>query len=478
MAGAKERAGRDDPSAAYGGSATPGRPRWATAAAFALACTTAICWPVWPGQMNYDAVYAYGSSIEGIRSMVWPPMHAYLFWLSRAAGQGAGGLLACQIFALFFGVAMAAGLLLRTRIATWCALAGFALVVVLVAPMLGALTTHFRDVPTASLAMLSLACWLLAARLRSPGWLVAAAALAGLAVSLRYNAAALFVLTAPLMAWRPYLEPRAPARVRVVAASVLAASLGLAWGSTQWRLPDFKRLPAPHTLQTVQLFDLLGVSACAGRSYLPPSVARGQPLTVAQVRQIYDPRHLQLAFGPHPGVPRLFATQKYMTPQMRADIKRSWAAAVSRHFGCYLSHRATVFGWQMGVVGDHVFLPVHRGIDANRFGLALARPAAAEAMTDYVWRNAAERWRRPYLLYIGAALVVAWLARRRSPAWPLAAALLGGAIANAGALFLIAPAADARYIFASNVICAFLIATGSAILAEGRIQRSKAAADG
>ena len=466
------------PSAAEAASATPGAPRWASAFAFALAATAAICWPVWPGQMNYDGLYAYGSSVEGIRSMVWPPMHAYLFWLSRAAGFGAGGLLVGQVFALFFGMAMAAGLMLRTRTATWCALAGFALLVVLFAPLLGALTAHFRDVPTASFAMLGLAAWLLAARSRSPVWLVAAGALSGVAVSLRYNAAALFVLTAPLMVWRPYLEQRAPARVRAVAACVLAASFGLAWASTQWRLPDFKRLPAPHTLQSVQLFDLLGVSACAGRSYLPPSVARGQPLTVAQVGQIYDPRHLQLAFGPHPGVPQLFATQKYMTPQMRADIERSWRAAVSRDFGCYLSHRATVFGWQMGLLGDHVFLPTHRGIDANRFGLVLARPAAAEAMTDYVWRNAAERWRRPYLLYLGAALVVGLLARRRSPAAPLAAALLGGALANAGALLLIAPAADARYIFASNVICAFLIACGSAILAEGRLQPLKAAADG
>ena len=463
---AQRGSGLQDPNADPAGSVTPGAPRWITALAFALVATAAICWPVWPGQMNYDGLYAYGSSIEGIRSMVWPPMHAYLFWLSRAAGVGAGGLLAAQVFALFFGVALAAGLMIRSRAGAWAASAAFALIAVVVAPMLGVLLVHFRDVPTTSFAVLSLAAWLLAARLRAPGWLVAAAGFAGLAVSLRYNAAPLFAFTAPLMIWRPYLDGRAQPRARAVAAIALAVGFGLAWASVQWRLPDFKRLPAPHTLQSVQLFDLLGVSACAGRSYLPPSVARGQPLTAAQVRQIYDPRHLQLAFGPHPGVPQIYATQKYMVPQMRADIARSWTEAVSHHFGCYLAHRSRVFAWQMGIVGDHVFLPTHGDLDANRYGLALARPEASKAVTTYVWRAAAARWRRPYLLYLGAALAVGLLAARRDPRAPLALALLGGAFANAGVLYLVAPAADARYIFASNVLCAFLIVCAAAIFTE------------
>lgn len=455
-----------DADTVEGAGVTPGRPRWVTASVFALAGTGAICWPVWPGQMNYDALYAYGSSIEGIRSMVWPPMHAYLFWLSRTAGVGAGGLLAAQVFLLLFGVAMATGLLLRSRVATWAALGGFALLAVAVAPMTGVMTTHFRDVPTTSFAVLSLAAWLLAARRRSIAWLAAAGLLAGLSISLRYNAAALFVLTAPLMIWRPFLRAGPPARARLAAALALVLGFALAWASVQWRLPDLKRLPAPHTLVTIELFDVLGVSACSGESYLPPSIARGQPISAAQARRIYDPRHLQLAFGSHPGVPQIFATQKLMTAQMRAEIVQAWRAAVSRHPGCYLSHRARVFGWQMGVLGDHVFLPTHRGIDANAFGLTLVRPAAANALDDYVWQASAERWRRPYLLFLGAAVVVAALLARRKPFALLAVALLSGAFANAAALFFIAPAADARYIFASNVLCALLIVCGAAILIE------------
>jgi hypothetical protein len=457
-------------------SATPGRPRWPLCAAFAALATAAVCWPVWPGQMNYDGLYAYRTSIEGIETAVWPPMHAYLFWISRTAGLGVGGLFAAQVFLIFVGVALSAALLLRSRRSALLAFAVFAALTVVVSPMLGVMLVHWRDVTTASFAVVGVALWLLAARSRRAAWLIPAALAIGISVSLRYNAFALFTLIVPLMLWKPFLDRPASARVRLIAAGALVVAIGLAWASVQWRLPDFRRLPAASQTTNIQVFDLLGISACDGRSYLPLAVSRGAPLSAEQVKALYDPRHVQLSFQEHPGIPRLYATRKFQTPQMRADVAQAWRSDVPRHFGCYLTHRNAVFVQQMGLAQSEVFYPTHGALDANPFGLRLANPAASRVVTAYVWQGAHGWWSRPALLYAAAALVLAALWRRRDPRALFATALVGGAFANEALLYLIAPEADARYIFPGDVFCALVVAVGLAVLAVTRAKASRQSA--
>jgi hypothetical protein len=448
------------------GAITCGAPRWRLTIPYAVLLTTLVCLPVWPGQMGYDGLYAYRSSLEGIETAVWPPMHAYLFWLSRAAGLGVGGLFAAQTFLIFFGVALSAALMLRSRRLLLLALAGFALSTVAVGPILGVMLVHWRDVTTASFAMASLALWLLAARWRSTACLGLAALALGLGMSLRYNAFALFVAIVPLMVWKPFLDKPAGARVRGLAIGALALSIGLAWASVQWRLPDFKRLPAASTFTNVQVFDLLGVSACDGQSHLPLAVTRGAALSVEQIRRLYDPRHVQLSFQPHPGIPRIYATRKFQTPQMRSDVDQAWRGVLRDHVGCYLAHRNAVARVQLGLTPGEVFYPTHGAIDDNPYGIRLARPAASQAVTAYVVQQASRWWSRPALLCALAALVLMALALRRDPRALVTGALLAGVAANEALLYLVAPEADARYLFPSNVFCAFVIAVGLAMLAD------------
>jgi hypothetical protein len=434
---------------------------WLAAAVLALTATLAICWPAWPGHMNYDGLYAWERSFLGIEHMTWPPMHSYLFWLSRKAGLGTGGVFAGQVFLLFFSAGLAASLLVRSRRWAIAAMAAFALAFVVVPPMLGVALAQWRDVTTGSFALAAVALWLLAAQRRSV-WLLFAAALAlGASMSLRYNAVALFGLVAPLMAWRPHLLPRPSLGLRAAAVAALALGVGLAWASIQWRLPDFKRVPAAPTFAQVQLFDLMGISACADRNFLPPAVTDGYPITPAQIREAYDPRHEQMAHLPGASDPPIIKTDG------GGAVQKAWREVVPRHLGCYLDHRRIVLVEQLGLAKAGVFYPAHGAIDPNRFGLELARPEASRAVTGYVARNAGEVWRRPVVLYVLGALVVGLLALRRHPRTLVLAALMAGAYGNVALLFIVAPAADARYIFPSNVFCALTIAAGVAMLIEG-----------
>jgi hypothetical protein len=445
----------------------PGRPLWLSAMAIGVLAAAAVCYPAWPGHFGYDALYAYQTSLTGIENMVWPPMHAYLFWVSRNLGMGVGGLFAAQVFILFFSAVLCSGLLIRRRSVAVLTAVGFVGVFVVIPPMLGVAMSQWRDVPTASFAILAVALWLLASWYRSWPIFAAAAVALGVSVSLRYNAFALFALVAPLMMLKPFIGRAAGTRTRVAATVALSLSVACAWASTEWRLPDLKHVPAANTRFLIQLFDLLGVSACSDRSFLPVEFTKGVRLTGAQVRELYDPRHVQMAFGAHAGVPELDLSAS----DTELVMDHAWRDAIPQHLGCYFAHRNIVAVEQLGLEAHHVFYPVHGSVDPNPYGIKLARPGLSSALTRYVAHASEAIWRRPFWLYVFASLATAALVVRRDRRWIVGLALTGGAFANVALLYLIGPAADARYIFPSNVFCALVVVVATAMLCERSASR-------
>jgi hypothetical protein len=444
---------------------TPGAPRWLASGLYAALVTAAICIPAWPGMMSYDSLFAFTQGKTGVTTALWPPMHAYLFFLSQRLGAGAGGLFLFQTFLLFFSAAVALNLLVRSGRWAAAGLAAFAIAFLYVPELIGAAVVHWRDVTTTSFAMGGLAAWLAAARYRSRGGLIVAALSLAVAAALRYNAILLFVLVGPLMVWRPFLGAEGPPRTRRLIAAALVIGLALAFASTHWRLPDLKPLENPGNFGGAQQFDLIGISACADKVYLPPPMTNGWPISPRQIRMAYDPRHLQRAFRPVPGAPRIIETNA------GGEMQKIWPLAVRKEFGCYLAHRTAVFVQQMGMAKGGVFYPSNLEIMANPYGLHPAHPGALAWLNGYISSRAPELWRRPFLLYLLAPIAVAVLWARRTPARLLVLALLGGAFAYPALLFVAAPAADARYIFPSNVVCAFILAAAGAIVMDERRDR-------
>jgi hypothetical protein len=440
-------------------AATPGEARWGVSTLYALLLTAVICWAAWPGMMSYDSLFAIQEARTGITTMLWPPMHAYLFWLADRTGVGPGAVLVLQVFLLFFGAALSVNLLVKARGWAIAALAAFTLSFVYVPELFGTVIVQWRDVTTTSFAMAGLAAWLVAARYGSTLALVLSAIAIGLSLSLRYNAAALFVLIVPLMLWRPFLGRALNARSRGALILTLALSCGLAWASTHVRLPDLKTLPAPQNFAATQEFDLIGISACADKNYLPPALTSGWPITPRQIRQVYDPRHLNRAFRENPGAPTIRALD------LTGDAPKAWSVAVPREFGCYLAHRTAVMMEQLGMAKEGVFLPGYFTVDPNDFGFKAAHRGLIQRAFEYNTVREKELWRRPFLVLLAAplALLAVW---RRTPSRVLLLALLAGAFAYVALLFVAGPAADFRYIFPSVVLCSFILSVAGAVLME------------
>lgn len=437
-----------------------GEPGWLASLFLAAVATAMICYPAWPGFMSYDSLFAYQQARHGVQTMLWPPLHTYMFQLSEAVGARTGGVFLFQTFTLLASAAVTLHLLVGNRALAFLLGVGFAALIVLSPAVLGSLLTQWRDVPTASFALLGLTLWLLAARYGQPLLLAPAAAAFGCAVALRYNAFVLVAFLLALMIWSPLLG-RPDRFARPFAVVCVVAALGLAWASTQWRLPDLLRMPAPGNFGATQEFDLIGVSACADRNYLPVGLT-GASISPYHIRRNYDPRHLHLTLQPKPGVPAI------REGNAGGDVQRSWLQVVAREPACYLSHRMAVFVEQMGLAEHGVFYATHGGIDSNGFGLTLERPWAAKIMSDYVERNAGELWRRPAWLYV-LAVVLAGAAMLRDRAHaPLLLALLAGALAYPALLFVASPAADARYIFPSSIACVLIAMASLGLLLDPR----------
>lgn len=425
--------------------------------------------------MSYDSLFAYEQGVYGIQTMLWPPLHAYMFRISQALGAEAWGVLIAQTFVLFFSAAIIIHMLVRDRRLATLLCVAFGLSFPYIPPQLGTLVAQWRDVPTVGFSLLAIALWLLAARRRSIALLVSAVVALGAAVALRYNAVALVIGLLLLMLWRPFFTtPTIYLRGNVLAAIALVMTLAAA--STQWRLPDFIRMPPAGSAGGTQLFDLIGISACADRNYLPVAVSSGVPLTPYQIRMAYDPRHLQYSLAAKPGVPPLLETDA------GGEVGRMWAHAIRAEPGCYIAHRIAVFVEQMGMAALGPYYSTHGGIDSNDFGFRLAHPRAALAVNAYVERNAVEAWRRPYLLYILAFVLAlaAGIARREYAA--LFMSLIVGVMAYPSLLLIAAPAADARYIFPSSTLAALIITLASGLLFERfiapRLRRNRTVAAG
>ncbi len=182
-----------------------GEPGWLASLLVATIATAAVCYPAWPGYMSYDSLFAYQQARYGVQTMLWPPLHAYMFQLSELLGARTWGVFVFQTFTLFAAAGVGLHLLVRDRPLAFLLSVGFAAIVFLSPAVLGPMLTQWRDVPTASFAFLGLTFWLLAARYDRPLLLAPAALAFGSAVALRYNAFVLVAFLLALMVWSPLL---------------------------------------------------------------------------------------------------------------------------------------------------------------------------------------------------------------------------------------------------------------------------------
>ncbi len=150
------------------------RPRFFLAFCLALMAAVFLCWPTWPGYMSYDPLFAWKESIYGIETSVWPPMQAYLSYLSRTLTGGPGGYFFGQVFILFFSISVTISMYVEKLLAVIALFIINIFIFCFFPTMLGVLGVIWKDVTTASFSLAGLMFWLLAVRFQSWPFLLVA----------------------------------------------------------------------------------------------------------------------------------------------------------------------------------------------------------------------------------------------------------------------------------------------------------------
>lgn len=412
---------------------------------------------VWPGLMSFDSLLAFSESAGGITTVAWPPMHAYLISLAARLPFAPGNIIFLQTFLLCAAGVFLAFRLFRTTLQAVAA-AGVYLVLLALSPSVsGSLAVHWRDPLTAAFFCLAVAFWVGPPGRRSWPSLLLGALAASICLALRYNAFPILVPITFLMAFRVWrFEPSKLARF--AALLVLLAPYLLAVASVTWRLPDFQRMPPASSLSTTRLFDIVGVGACSGRSVLPISAGTDAAVPVEGLRKVYAPTHVNIVVAG-------LEARGYSPQTLSGKVLRAaWFDAVSHDPGCFLSHRRLVLLAQIGALQGDPFYVMHNQIDPNDFGFRLARPDKATAYVAVVNRQAQAYWNRPVVLLVLSLVLMAVTFRAAPERRLLKLALALGVAGFTGLLFLVSPAADARYIVPALAAAALLSAISTADL--------------
>jgi hypothetical protein len=400
-----------------------------------LACMVAV-WSIvlglafFPGLMSADPLVSLEQGILGSYDNTNPPLLGALAGLSYKLTGSVWPLLVVQLVALGGGMAALAGRMRSGLVAV------VLLTIFLALPTVWSTAVIvWKDVASCAAMLLAV----VALAFRRP-WL--GTLLLVLAATCRLNAI-LGVL--PLAYWAGFqISVANSSRARHALIALLIVLGGVALPKVIDRV--FKARDA-WALGLVLADDLAAIYARVPEAFAGSMLA--SDTSAADLARLYSPdSDVPLFYGGPDGLHRINLS---LLPNRRAELMREWVRIVFSHPGVYLKTRALRFKNLLGLGRDVVYYPFHTAIDPNAFGLSLAR---ADRQPYLALRNVQE-WARNKLfrgwiwltLLFAAAATSYHLHRGRA----LATWVAGSGIVYALGYFVLAPAADFRYLFWSMV---------------------------
>jgi hypothetical protein len=407
----------------------------------ALVMNFFVALAVWPGFMSWDSFLALKQLRTGITVSAYPPMVSYMWALPDLLVPGPGGMLLLQNGALFVGLGM---IFYAMKLSNVTVIALFFLFVaspILIGPML----VVWKDVGMSACLVLTVAMSVFYMRRGQFRYLVAAMLFLTIGGSYRLNSFTallplIFAIALLASLWRQSdPKPWFCARSVGLAAGLASAALGFIVLSVSFRLPDLKPLPLTFNAEWSQVFDLIGISACAERVLVPDQLMR-RPMSIDDIKRIYNPRHVQLSFDmTSPGDPALLRP----TFGSKEQIQHMWFRTISTYPGCYVMHRLRLLMYLVGANAGEVFYLTHGGIDQNDLGIAMTPTALTSRILHIV--TSGGPLARLWTFMLAAMIAMFWLyARNRASFWMAAILMTSGLSYLTGNVFVL-PAADARY---------------------------------
>ncbi|WP_277593951.1 hypothetical protein [Pseudomonas chlororaphis] len=201
-----------------------------------------------------------------------------------------------------------------------------------------------------------------------------------------------------------------------------------------------------YGLGTLVVWDIVSISLSENKNLLPeylPLRMQGDTLQLLRSSNSVDANY-----------PSYDVVSPYPPEDKEKQLVRDWITLVTAHPLPYLKHRTHVFLVLLGVANEKIYYPYHPGIDENDLGLKFSSVSNEEMASyfrlfDTVSKSFLYRPWLYFLLSVGVCILAGFrLIKGRGNKFRnlLSATVAASGLASTASLFVIATAADYRYI--------------------------------
>lgn len=406
-----------------------------------LLLTIGFAYKFFPGFMSFDSFQQFRQALGQLEANDAHPVIMMHIWrLLLNVYHHAGVLLVFHQVIYWFGIALFAYLVARrlsVRILLLLAI-GFC-------PPLLILSLHlWKDVGMMCALGIAVAALVGYVRQSHIAWLIACLLALFFAFAVRVNG---FIPVMPLLLLVSYFAVSKLGRSKWQTAGLTAAGvvcLSFAFGVGLNLLNS--NVKKSYGMGTLVVWDMVAISLAENEDLLPKYLPRSTTGNIIPALAAANSREANF--------PSYSVVSPYPPEAFQKQLVRDWLELVVTHPGPYLRHRAHLLGVMMGVLDQKIYYPYHPGIDENEFKIGFSNMAPEEVQWSFRLFNkfVDSILYRPWVYVLLAMFVVTVASARFLKTQGdrqmnlLAAAVAISGLVGTASMFVIATAADYRYI--------------------------------
>lgn len=397
----------------------------------------------YPGFMSYDTLHALRSARNGVSDSMWPPMVSYVWRAVDLVSPNPSAMHFSQIFLLFFSVFFV--VFFFTKKISYATV--FLLVYLSIPAVLGTVAVIWKDVLVAAFFLagfsVTIALKLVKSRWRFVLLSLLAVFLIFLGVCSRHNAItgavplifylALVVcsrlLKTPLHLWLGVI---------LLGSALTGAIFVTKIQLDNYALPGLVKMNNSNDafIQSVRVLDVAGASLCVGSNLFANLTPK---LSLAEIRNGYDPRHINLSKG--------------LLDKVAVDsrINKIWLSVAVEHPICFFYNKLQLTKYMIGANKGIQFLITQPSIDKNEYGYSLPESSLRNSVVSYIVHASRLTFFKPWFLYLISIVSFVYMIRIRALTTDYLAIYLS-AVFYFGGLVMFGNAADARLLFYTTTL--------------------------
>ena len=373
-------------------SSTPTNPVKATPIFVPMLLVIIVVVTFYPGFMSYDTIHALVSARNGVLDSMWPPMVSYVWALVDFVWPHPWVMFLVQVMTLMLSINFIVYRCTGSYLYTALALVAYLAVPVI----LGTVVVIWKDVLMAAIFLAALAFMLPEEpphmNLRKIARSSVALLLIFIGLCVRHNGVFAAVPLVYLFSLN-VLRQGAPVRKRIPIRELIL-TLGIVillfTGKTvidMYSLPSLNKLSSSTEffIRSVRILDIAGASVCANQNLFDELAPT---LSVAQIADGYDARHINLSSKVLTAVPE------------NANVNSVWLRVAAHHPICFMSNKASMTAYLLGVEPGDQFAITSPGIDTNPYGYKLAESHDRDVVVEYIVSMSKVDFLRPWFLYV------------------------------------------------------------------------------